>query len=626
MFRSLPRNTSLRALTLVCCLLSAAVARTPMLHSTIEPQLRTAKLTWSLRRTAWLDAATADAEARCLRDSRQGPLEAGFARLQVSAGPDRLTVTVKGPVSAAAVWWAEARPSSWLKALAQCAAAPPSSTLTPWTPRRLLEAFVAPAPPGPRGFTRVGAAIDYIGPEPPAPLTQLAPDLSPLGAMPPAQPRAAVESPVVRVDASPIDDGLILVAVRAPLDATRALSARLATSAETVSAQWGDDAYVLVGVRARPADLDATWDTLWAALRGARADVAEGAWALVLSPPKALEKVTALSLWAESLRDRAARPRATPSGALERRSGEFIMPDGRALVFAPTPEPTFALRWRWRVPSAFPPDALACLSLALRDEGPAEVTTTFAEGVADVTVTGPAERLDRNLERWRARAADLQRAPCAEQSVTASQAALEALAAVSPPTTFVTGGTSFAQAIAAALTWPADRRGALDPAQRAAPESAATSVAPPAVGTLRVLVHDRSPRALAALELALTALAGDDWVWSQRPRCASDALCFQLAGREAPSVDAIERLRARLAMLSLGPLPPTPFEALRARRTADLDLAWSEPLERLDWLTSQAARPDVSVGRDAMDRWREALDRATSADVQASARALALTP
>jgi hypothetical protein len=593
----------------------------------LEPEQRVATLTWTLRRTAWLDAPTAAAEALCLQDARRKPLESGLARLKVMPAPDRITVDVRGPVASSAAWWTEARPAAWLRALSTCAAAPAIDPASPWTPRRLLEALVAPAAGATRGFTRAAAVVEYSGPEPPTPLARLAEDLLPLASAPPAQPRVTQEAPAVQVGVSPTAEAWVLLALRVPASAAETLAVRMAARAQTETVQWGDDTYVLVGVRAHPAEVDTTWDALWAELRTGQAHVADGASALVLAPPAPSKAVGSAetgagwALWAESLRDRAARSLPRSAEVVERRPGEFVTRGGRTLVYAATPDPTFAVRWRWRLRSPMPADLRACLRPPVTEIASVEVATVVHDDLVDVTVMGPADRLSPTLAWLKSRAANLTASSCFGQSIVSGQAALEAWVSEAPAVTFVTGKVSFDHALEAAALWPAKR-----PSPVGRIDSPPESPARRGGSALTFVVHDRSPRTLAAVELALTAIAGDEAVWSQRPSCAPEALCFEVAGLESPDALALERVRARLRVLAAEPLPPTPFDALRARRKADVDLAWSEPIDRLDWLAAQAARPHCSVARDAPDRWLDALDRATSADVQASARALALTP
>ena len=634
MLRPPPRLIAARFFTLVVGLFgplaSSAHAdrraeRPASVHARLEPEQRVATLTWTLRRTAWLDAPTAAAEALCLQDARRKPLESGLARLKITPAPDRITVKVRGPVASSAVWWTEARPAAWLGALTTCAAASAFDPPSPWTPRRLLEALVAPAAGAARGFTRAAAVVEYAGPEPPTPLARLADDLSPLASAPPAQPRVTQGAPAVQVGVSPTADAWALLALRVPASAAETLAVRIAARAQTETVQWGDDTYVLVGVRAHPAEVDTAWDALWTELRTAHAHVADGASALVLAPPAPPQAVGSAetgagwTLWAESLRDRAARPQPRSAEVIERRPGEFITRGGRTLVYAATPDPTFAVRWRWRLRSPMPADLRACLRPEVTEIASVEVSTAFNDDHVDVTVMGPAERLTPTFAWLKSRVASLTASSCFGQSIVSGQAALEAWVSEAPPVTFVTGKVSFDHALEAAALWPAK------------PPSPVGRIDSPSeerrgAGALTFVVHDRSQRTLAAVELTLTAIAGDEAVWSQRPSCAPEALCFEVAGLESPDALALERMRARLRVLAAEPLPPTPFEALRARRKADVDLAWSEPIDRLDWLAAQAARPHCSVARDAPDRWLDALDRATSADVQASARALALTP
>ena len=405
--------------------------------------------------------------------------------------------------------------------------------------------------------------------------------------------------------------------------------------------------------------------------------------ALVLTPIANMpESEEAAALWAESLAERAAAVAPLAHGAPEVRPGVYRTGEVGELVWHGVAGSLFAQRWIWPVGArddahthGEAAHALArwlgrpfqrlvarvdahaeldqtVLTITARTEDFGAVQAAVRRRLASSPreVTAPAEpsmEADPLARALRAAEGHLYGATVALTAPTRAddgdrvetQLSLAAYGdarfARSTPRVVFVGPVEVGAVVrsARAFEGPAAPNGAPAP-QRAVP-APETGRAPDRIDlaldadtgafALGFVVGPAPPVRVAAVELMLAHLEADGFVARELGRCRPDALCFVIGGLDPPGASTETRLRARIATLAATPLPPTPLQMARGRRLTQLAVVWDTPTGMVGWLAQQLERPAGFLGHDATDRWRAALDEATSAHVAEVALALRST-
>jgi hypothetical protein len=486
---------------------------------------------------------------------------------------------------------------------------------------------------------------------------------------------------VLGLESSPSETDRTWDALWAALRTSESAPAPLGETAEDAAA-WddleaiaGETADARVGADRRRAESDSTGPAVLPRL--------DAVVALVLAPAASVpESVWAAALWAESLAERATAVAPAAHGAPEVRPGVYRTGDQGELVWHGVGGRLFAQRWIWPVGARDDEhthgEAAHAFArwlgrpfrrLVARVEAHAELDRTVLTVTAPEREFGAIQAAVRRRLAARPRevlapagpstdADPLSRALDAAQghlygasvAMTAptradrgdrveTQLSLtaygDAVFARSTPRVVFVGPVEVGAVVRSARAFEAPASSNLAQGLRATVSAREASHPPDRIDlaldadagafALGFVVSPAPPVRIAAVELMLAHLEADGLVARELGECRPDALCFVVGGLDAPRAATETVLRARLATLAATPLPPTPLQAARDRRLAQLAVAWDTPTGMVGWLAQQLGRPSGFLGSDATDRWRATLDEATSAHVAEVAQALRTT-